>query len=120
MSITTQNKVFEVSDFEYGYTVNNTQNPGGLKIELFIPKIMGDITSTGPDSNSADGIFDNDSSCKPSFLKKVNRKKSMVVSIEKNVMWMSSISSSGNVPVGTKFKVSFFNKNIDKPYASIN
>ena len=120
MSITTPDKIFEVDDSEYGYGGGTTSIPGQSSISLYIPKIMGNIGGTGPDNNAADGIFDNDSACKLSFAKKVNRAKSMSVTLEKNGLWLATLDGGGMIPKGTKFRVHFLNGNIDKPYASTN
>lgn len=120
MAITTTDKIFEVGDSEYGYGGGINPIPGKSSIGLYIPKIMGNITSTGPDNNAADGIFDNDTACKPSFSKKVNRTKGMSVTLEKNGLWMGTLNGGGQIPKGTRFRVHFLNGNLDKPYASTN
>lgn len=118
MAITTRDKVFEVEDSEFGYAEKQLPVAGTDTIELFVPKIMGNLSGTGPDSNSADGIFDNDPACKPSFAKKVNRVKVINVPLEKNGLWLAHLTSEARIPKGAKFRVHFINKNIHNPYAT--
>lgn len=118
MAITNLDKVFEVEDSEYAYAGEQLPQAGTDSISLTIPKVTGNLTGTGPDSNAADGIFDNDSSCKPSFAKKVNRAKALSVPLEKNGLWLGHLNGSAMIPKGAQFRVHFINRNIHKPRAT--
>ena len=118
MSLTSVDKIFEVEDSEFGYADEQLPVAGTDTISLSVPKIMGNLSGIGPDSNSADGIFDNDPACKPSFAKKVMRVKSINVPMEKNGLWLAHLNGSSNIPKGAKFRVHFINKNIHNPHAT--
>ena len=118
MAITSMQKIFDVEDEEYAFAAENFPPVGGGQtIPLVCPKVMGCLSGTGPDANPADSIFDNDPACKPSFAKKVNRAKSLAVTVEKNQTWLAKLSG-GIVPKGTRFTIHFLNKNIAKPYTT--
>lgn len=119
MSITNRDKVFDVNDSEYGYTVS-TFRPvaSGSKINLYVPKIMGAITDTGIGTIAINGLFANDKSCKPTFATKVLRSKSFAVTLKDNCNWLDKVNGSGVVPSGTMFTVEFLNGSIAEPYAT--
>lgn len=119
MAITTMDKVFEVEDSEYGYSYEDQYPKAGTdEIKIVVPKIMGNLSGTGPDSNAADGIFDNDPACKPSFAKKVNREKFLNIVLERNGLWLAHLNGVAKIPKGNKFRIHFTNKNIHKPTAT--
>lgn len=119
MAITSTKKIFIVNDEEYGFAAGDqTPMAGGKSISLTCPKITGAISGTGPDTNNADSIFDNDPACKPTFAKKVNRAGAISVELEKNGMWLAKLNGAGKIPNGTRFTVHFLNGNITKPYAT--
>ena len=119
MSITNRDKIFNVNESEYGYSVSAFKPvPSGSKITLYVPKIMGAITDTGTGSIVINGLIANDKACKPVFATKVSRSKAFSVTIKENCNWMDKISGSGVVPKGTMFNVEFLNGNILEPYAT--
>ena len=119
MAITSMEKVFQVEDEEYGYSaVDQYPTAGGNAISLVCPKITGCLTGKGVDTNNADGIFDNDPACKPTFAKKVNRAGAISVPMSKNGLWLGSLTSNGKVAAGTPFSIHFINGNIAKPFAT--
>lgn len=118
MAITSLDKVFTVSDEEYGYASAQLPVAGSDSIGLSCPKITGNLSGIGPDSNSADGIFDNDKACKPTYAKTVSRANGISVTLEKNGLWMAKLNTAGMIPKGTRFTIHFLNGNIDKPYAT--
>lgn len=118
MSMTSTQKIFEVENSEYGYADEQLPVAGTDSIGLRIPKIMGNLSGTGPDNNAADGIFDNDPACKPSFAKKVMRAKVLNVPLEKNGLWLAHLNGGAKIPKDAKFRIHFINKNIHNPYAT--
>lgn len=118
MAITTTDRVFTVEASEYGYSTEQLPVAGTGSINLYIPKIMGSLSGNGPDSNAADSIFDNDSSCKPSFAKKVTMKDTLNVPLELNGLWAAHLNSKGVIPKGSTFRVNFVNENVHDPRAT--
>lgn len=118
MSLTSIDKIFEVEDSEYGYADEQYPVAGTDTVSLSVPKIMGNLSGIGPDSNAADGIFDNDPACKPSFAKKVNRAKYINVPLERNGLWLAHLTGEAKIPKGAEFRVHFLNKNIHNPHAT--
>ena len=113
--ITNLERIFYIENDEYGYTGGVKPVARSSSLSLSIPKITGAISGTGTDSNNADGIFDNDPACKPSYSKKVNRKNTVTVPVERGSSWLTTINSGGNIPKGTQFTVRFLNGNPQKP-----
>lgn len=124
MAITSTAKIFGVEGNEYGYSfIDQLPMPGTDTIKLVIPKIMGSLSGIGPDNNNADGMFDNDTACKPAYAKKVSRSEFLVVPLEKNGLWMahllfSNILGKPAILKGTKFRIHFINENIHQPTAT--
>ena len=119
MAITSMKKVFNIDEEEYGFLAGD-QNPmaGGNTISLTCPKVTACLSGTGPDTNNADGIFDNDKACKPSFSKKVNRAKAISCKLEKNGNWLAKLNAEGKITDGTRFTIHFLNGNVNDPYAT--
>ena len=119
MSLTNMDRIFEVNESEYGYSAGAFRpTASGRSIPLYIPKLMGAITSIGPESIIINGLFANAKECKPLFATKVNRSKSISVIVKENCNWLDKVNSSGIVPSGSMFNVEFLNGNISTPYAT--
>lgn len=119
MSITGTSKIFQVEDGEYGYNVGSIKPvPSGHTVNMYIPKIMGAIESTGVETISINNLFDNDSQCRPTFSTRVYKTKSIPVKIKENCNWLDKVTAEGYVPSNSMFIVEFLNGDISSPYAT--
>jgi hypothetical protein len=119
MSITSTDKIFSVNDSEYGYAVDSFHPvSAGKTINLYVPKIMGDLIKDGSETISTSKIFDNASDCKPVYATKVQKIKSLPVTVKENCNWLDKLNSKGYIPKDSMFVVEFLNGNISTPYAT--
>ena len=117
MAITGTDKIFSVNDSEYGYTIKDEKPvASGGSIDIYVPKLMGDIDKVTPETINIDKLFDNASDCKPSFSTRVSRMKSFKPVLKSNCNWIEKINSKGVIPKGTMFTIEFLNGNIATPY----
>ena len=117
MAITSMEKIFSVDDEEYGFSFED-QTFNGATLKMVIPKTTGSLSGTKIDSNSADGIFDNDKECKPSFDKKVNRGEYVTVPIDTTGNWIARLSGGNTILKGEKFSIHFLNSDIQKQFVT--
>lgn len=114
-------KVFKVDILEHCFTTEKGfPAAGGNSMKVTIPKLMSCLSGTGPDTCTADGIFDNDKACKPSFMKKVNRLKEVQPTLSKNGNWLAKLGPDGTIPKNTDFKIQFTNGNIADCFLTTN
>ena len=60
MAITGTDKIFSVNDSEYGYTIKDEKPvASGGSIDIYVPKLMGDIDKVTPETINIDKLFDN-------------------------------------------------------------
>lgn len=119
MSITNFEKIFIVGENEYGYSSDKfLPIPSGKTINMYVPKLMGAITSIGTESITINGLFANDAECKPTYTTKVKKTNYMAVKLKDNCNWLNKINSDGYIEKGTKFTVEFLNANIASPFTT--
>lgn len=117
--LTSNAKIFDVNEMEYAYAAEDFRPVcADNTIGVFVPKIMGDIQKTGTDTININGLFDNDSSCKPAFETKVTLTDVLQVLIKENCNWLDKLTDEGMVPKDSMFNVEFVNCNILEPYAT--
>lgn len=114
MSITSTNKIFNLTNEQYGYNVKTFRPiPAGSTIEMFIPTLMGTITKTGTDTIVINSLFDNE--IKPNVSTKVKLAKSIKVTLRDNCQWMDKVDGSNQIPKGSKFYINFLDGDIQRP-----
>ena len=116
MSLTGFNKIFEVNESEYAYNPTAYKPvAGGKTITLYVPKLMGAITSIGSENIIINGLFDNAKECMPVYNKKVTKSKSFSPTVKDNCNWLDKLTSGGYIPANSRFTVEFLNGNIATP-----
>lgn len=120
MAITDFTKIFHVQNSEYGYTIEDCSPVKyGESIKLYIPKLMGAISSNvGIEPISSSNFFSNSIDCRPSIMKKVELTKYIEVPVRSSSGWENKVNENGIIPKGTMFIVEFINSNIQKPFTT--
>lgn len=119
MSMTGTDKIFKINDTEYGYNVYSFMpGPSGLKIEVYVPKLMGAITDEGERYIDNDKLFINADECMPLYDRKIKLTKSFHATLKNNCMWLDKINSAGVCVKNTQFVIEFLNGNITQPYVT--
>lgn len=113
MAITSVRKIFTIDDEEAATTVGYQFPARSLNIDC--KKIMENL-GRGTRGNAADSIFDNDSSCKPSFARRVHLTDILNIPVGGYGDFSTRVDGSGRIPPGTPVVLRLPNKNIHKAY----
>ena len=113
MAITSVHKIFIIDDEESATTVGYHFPARSLNIDC---KTIMENLGRGTRGNGADSIFDNDSSCKPSFDRRVHLNDILNVPVGGYGDFSRVVDGSGRIPPGTPVVLRFPNKNIHKGY----
>lgn len=114
MSITRNDKVFKISDTEYGYALKKFRPvTTGKTVEVLIPALTGTLASHKPKALKTKGLFANSKKCKVKAAKKVKRAKAVTVKVGTRCSWLGKIDKKGFVKKDTELLVEFNNGDIN-------
>ena len=120
MAITSLNKIFKTNEKEFGF-VTTKFKPGSVDtVNVYIPKILGTITTTGTYSIHPKNIFDNDDDCKIEIPSSIKLYKTIDVKFNSaSCDWNRCKDSDGYVKVGTRVLIEFIGGNLQNPFISM-
>ena len=117
MSLTSNKKIFEVNESEYGYNrYGFTPGPVGMNIDVYVPKLTGTIVDEGYKFIKSNKLFINSDECPVKYNDNIYLTKSFYAKLKDNCSWMGKMNSVGIVPANTKFVIEFVNGNIKEAY----